>query len=360
MLSPVFRCISALLILAPGFTFANSYDISGFIGVGGEYIDMLELDLDESQSILESGVRASVTLPKNLALNAQVLYTDESSSSDDEPELDYATLDWQFSTSLLAEQKLSLGRFKANGGIYSNTRDMPFTRPGIVLSDSIYGDGFRSIYKHIDGIRWDTSYSGFLGTWDLELGYGVHNADEDLGSTVLGQTANATSYDAENSVLVNLKYQTLSLLANLTYRRLDLDTQQEINQITIDDMELNSYIASLQYLIGDWEFTLESIMQDVTLTQGFETDTLFGYYLQTRYFLSPTMTVLLCFDQSDNYNSQIDTIDSGNRYRITTSTAETYTIGVSWRPAEQWQLAAEVHHLPNNNTTTLAQLAWRF
>lgn len=357
MLLPVIRCTFMLIVLVPNFVFGNSYDITGFVGIGGEYIDTQARD--NQQSFLESGLRMSLLMPKNFSLNAQALYTYEELSSVNNLDLDYATIDWQFSYPF-GEQKLSLGRFKANGGIYSNTQDMPFTRPSIQLSESVYSDGLRSIYNHIDGIKTAFAYSNDLGTWNLEFGYGSHQEDEILRNSLVGQPVDDTTYDAEHSFLVDFGFQTLSLLANFTYRKIESDTQLKIAQINVHNIELESYIASLQYLTGDWEFTLESVLQDVSLTNNYATDNAFGYYFQTRYFLNPKLTMLLRFDQSDEYNSEISQVNRDNRYRITTSTLDAYTIGVTWRPVEQWQLSAETHLLSNDTASSLLQLAWRF
>lgn len=357
MLLPAIRLALMFIALTPSFALGSNYNISGFIGIGGEHMD--NPAKDDTQGFLESGVRMSVEMPKNFTLNAQALYTHKDIPSGNNLDLDYATIDWQFSDAF-GEQKVSLGRFKANGGIYSNTQDMPFTRPSIQLSESVYGDGFRSIYNHIDGIKTDFSYSNEFGTWNLELGYGSHQEDEILRTSALGHPEDVTIYDADRTLLVDLNFQTLSILTNFTYRKIESDTPFEVAQITVQRIVLESYIASLQYLTNDWEFTLESILQDVSLAKSHETETAFGYYFQTRYFFTPELTILLRFDQSDQYNSEINPSSTENRYRITTTTIDAYTLGVSWRPAEQWQLSAEVHQLSNRTTSTLVQLAWRF
>lgn len=64
--------------------------------------------------------------------------------------LDYlfAEYHWQLP---VGHMGLRAGRMKNEVGFYSSSRDMSFTRPGILLPQSIYADYFRDAQLHIDG-----------------------------------------------------------------------------------------------------------------------------------------------------------------------------------------------------------------
>ncbi|WP_394389179.1 hypothetical protein [Shewanella woodyi] len=57
------------------------------------------------------------------------------------------------------------GLFKNEAGFYSSTRDVPFTRPSIMLPQSIYSDYFRDAQLHIEGEIYLVYIRSSMGHW---------------------------------------------------------------------------------------------------------------------------------------------------------------------------------------------------
>lgn len=78
------------------------------------------------------------------------------------------------------------GLFKNEAGFYSSTRDVPFTRPSIMLPQSIYSDYFRDAQLHIEGGDLFGVHQIFDGTLDWHLAFGKVDVTEDLDRNVMG------------------------------------------------------------------------------------------------------------------------------------------------------------------------------
>ena len=68
------------------------------------------------------------------------------------PRLDYLLADYSFSEGDFNELGIRVGRIKLPYGFYNETRDVSFTRPSIVLPQSIYFDATRELQLSADGV----------------------------------------------------------------------------------------------------------------------------------------------------------------------------------------------------------------
>lgn len=365
-------------------SFVTSADMHGFIGLGGSY--NLNGD-DSSQSLIESGIQLRLALPENFSFSSQLLYRDFNDETDANLKLDYASLDWDFQQ-WITENTLSIGRFKANGGIYSNTRDMPFTRPGIYLAGSVYDESYRSLYEHIDGIRLHSELPTQWGDFAAELGFGQSHLDDDFNSAVLAGIPENSEVDADDSLVVDIRYRTFSFLTALTYRKINgqfnvdessfefsevASENSEQNQnpaptgLLASDLDIDSYTLGMQYQYADYEFTVEGTKQwvDVSLSNQ-PSLTNYGYYLQGRYFVTPTIALMLRYDwQRSEYfereaPSQDDLAEEKSQVLIEQRDSEVVSLGTVWNFDERWQLAVEGHKRLHEDTFGLVQVAWRF
>lgn len=377
-----------LALLCPCISFADSVldtiDVNGFVGIGGSY--SINSD-DRYQNLVESGAQLRAGLPGNLSLNSQLLYRDYNDGSDSGLSLDYASLDWSFHQGV-TENTLSLGRFKANGGIYSNTRDVPFTRPGIFLARSLYSETYRSLYEHIDGISFHSELPTDWGDFSAQLGLGKSDLDENFNSNILAGIPENSEIEADDSVVLDLRYRTFSFLSSFTYRKVkagfdaskesveELERSvesSELQQTTSESLEtissnldFDSYTLGFLYQRGSFEFTLEGRYQNVDTSFNDQPDIeSYGYYLQGRYFLSPAWALMLRYDwrQDDVYQrTSADQISSSEQSEISlvANKVQVVSLGTVWNFKEDWQLAIEGHKELDKETVGLIQLAWRF
>ncbi len=375
--------LSKAIALATILTTSNAISVelsenvyaSGFLSVGAANYRSYDRDDNSWQrdwhQIIEGGVSISATLPYGLEFNGQALYRDFAELSDDSKlKLDYASIDWRNNLLGVGEQTISLGRVKSGGGIYNQTRDMPFIRPSVLLPHSVYTDDLRSVHSHIDGIRLASNFYISDGDLRVELAAGKPDLDDDFVAKFYSFSKHASWQDA-NANYFDIRYQNANWLVTYTRTSFDGDLNSPIRQLDIDDLVINTMskldLASssfgLQYQHSDFEVTAEYAKQKVRtynteLNIDFERE-LTGHYAQFRYFVAPELSVLLrkeklSFDEELEFDSiaPIGLLDS-----------QQYALGLSWRINSDWQLNVEGHRSKTelwDENLALMQLSWRF
>ena len=99
----------------------------------------------------EIGVNGSMRPMTNLLVSVQGLSRWAGEGSEGNFRLDYGFLDYTFFTGEASQLGARLGRMKTPLGFYNDTRDVPFTRPSILLPQSIYFDRTRKLALAADG-----------------------------------------------------------------------------------------------------------------------------------------------------------------------------------------------------------------
>lgn len=161
-------CLSAsalstlLLVLAPtsqALQLASNWQLNGFIAQSGLYSDSNNYFGDSKDSLstefFEAGLVTSAQFGDNWSIAAQVLSRKAGDNDDGTPGLDYAYVRYRLpllGTNL--ETGFKLGRFQLDQGLYNATRDVPFTRPSVLLPQSLYGENIRNSRFAHDGIQW--------------------------------------------------------------------------------------------------------------------------------------------------------------------------------------------------------------
>ncbi|HNI72525.1 MAG TPA: hypothetical protein PLX65_03220, partial [Accumulibacter sp.] len=92
----------------------------------------------------EFGINSSWRLTSELQLSAGMLSHRAGGTDHGHLRLDYGLADWTTHSSESGRAGIRLGRVKAAYGLYNTTRDVPFTRPGIILPQSIYFERTRN------------------------------------------------------------------------------------------------------------------------------------------------------------------------------------------------------------------------
>ena len=281
---------------------------SGFLSVGGANYRSFDQDEHTWQrdwhQIVEGGVSISATLPLGLEFNGQALYRDFAGLSDDSKfKIDYASIDWRKNLLGFGEQTISLGRVKSGGGIYNQTRDMPFIRPSVLLPNSVYTDDLRSVHSHIDGVRFASNF--YIGSGDLriEVAAGKPDLDDGFVEKFYSFSKKSRWKDADANYF-DIRYQNANWLLTFTKTNFDGDINSPFRQTddgsslasTMSKLDLASSSFGVQYQHSDFEVTAEYAKQRVKtyntdLNINFERK-LTGHYAQFRYFLSPQVSLL--------------------------------------------------------------------
>lgn len=139
-----------------------------------------------SFDFLEAGINASYRLSSRVLLSGQLLSRRAGDLYDGSPQLDYALLNLTLSASPRQRSVLHLGRIKNPLGLYNATRDVPFTRPGIFLPQTVYFDKTRNTMLSTDGAMLSSEWYTRYGEISLEVGAGRPVADENVEWVFLG------------------------------------------------------------------------------------------------------------------------------------------------------------------------------
>jgi hypothetical protein len=363
----------------------DNISTSGFIAAGALSITSNEKNkAGKSSAIVEGGLHLSATLPENFEVNGQVLYREVGYLSNypdfNEFSLDYLAVDWRYSGSESSEQVVTIGRFKSNGGIYSNTRDIPFTRPSILLAQPIYTEESGSIYSHIDGIRLSSTFFTKSGDYSLELGYGNNDLNDNFISSLL-QGDNSDSISADGMYFIDLRYRNNNWLFVSTYHNVEIEFAGAISgdsfgvpNFNFDinmKVQLENVLLGVQYLTKDFEVTAELVKQKavtptIELLSTYSSKDLaykaIGYYLQARYFITPAVSVMTRYENLDLDLSDMPEIVSSLTENAL-SDSENYGLSITWLINESWQIAADYHirkKMGVESDFSLIEVSWRF
>ena len=104
-----------------------------------------------STDFREIGVNASLRPTSDVQLSVGMLSHKAGKTDNGKARLDYGLIDWTVSSSEQGRGGIRLGRVKNAYGLYNKTRDVAFTRPSILLPQSIYFERTRNLTVAADG-----------------------------------------------------------------------------------------------------------------------------------------------------------------------------------------------------------------
>lgn len=120
----------------------------------------------------EVGLNASFRPSPKLQLSAQMLSRRAGEGGNaGEPRLDFGFVDYRLYSHKTNQFGIRVGRLKNPFGFYNDTRDVAFTRPSILLPQSIYFDRTRNLGLSGDSVQiyGDTSHST-IGNFSMQFG----------------------------------------------------------------------------------------------------------------------------------------------------------------------------------------------
>ncbi|MCP1674138.1 hypothetical protein J2T57_001240 [Natronocella acetinitrilica] len=362
--------LAAALFSAPGIAGERleSLQVSGFVSQGLVYTNENNLYGSStsgggSTQLTELGVNASVRPTPQLLLSAQVL--SRRAGSDGRaarPALDHGVADYQRSLATGGTAGVQLGRFKNPFGLYNQTRDVPFTRPGILLPQSIYFDRTRSVALAADGasVYWDERVG--RGDLRLQIGAGRPQTGEDLAAT-LRLDDQPGSLNARDSIIGQLRYEHDGgrIVAALSAARVRIDFDGGSGGPGDGKTDFRPVILSLQYNSEDWSLTGEYALRPFEVSgfdqapRNFDVTGESGY-VQYERRLGPAWSAFVRYDvlytdRSDRSGRDFEGAGQGPAH---SRFAKDLTLGVRWRVHPQVLLAGEVHRVDGTGWLPLA------
>jgi hypothetical protein len=363
----------ALLLLAINMPFTslikadNKVDFDGSISIG--YLNpsdnsYFKEDGGESVIITENVLRVTAQLKRGFAISGQALYREAGDNYDGGLKLDFLQIDYRSQLWGEGQQTATFGRFKSRQGLYNETRDVPSTRPSILLPQSVYLDTARNFFLTLDGIKFRTVHPYDNGDLSFEIALGENSFDDKFSTMALGKTAEG-NWSSETNRYFDIRYESSDWVAAANFAWVGIDYRPkpgaylpirvgnlEIPVATVNgkfDSLMSTY--SIQYTFHPLEITLESNRREFD-SRGFSPGsppselTMGGQYIQFRWFVNEQWTALYRYDEF--YSNTADQngenlLTSGNSKRYANSKDK--TIGLTWRPNAEWFVSFEYHFL---------------
>jgi hypothetical protein len=288
-----------------------------------------------------------------LRLSGQALLRRAGDMYDGDPSLDYLLADVRLQSSAQRILGVRLGRVKSRLGLYNETRDVPFTHPGIFLPQTVYFDKTRNLLLSSDGAQLYADWFTAAGQLSFVVGAGQAVLDENVEWAFLGA-------DLDGRLESTAPLWTASLFYRDIYERLTLGISSLAARLEFEpgssapvgdgDIDISYNIASFQYDAAKWTLTSELMLMPLH-RRGFGLPILdldnavSGWYLQGTYRVTPRVQLLARFERG--LADQSDTDGSGQS-RLTGGftppfdfRSEIWTAGVRWDITPNLMLRAE-------------------
>lgn len=297
----------------------------------------------------EIGANVSLCPHENVLIAAQALSRRAGGDGDDaRPVLDYGIIDYQVLSNQQRTFGVQVGRFKNPFGFYNQTRDVAFTRPSILLPQSIYFDRTRSLGLSADGAsiyaeeRFDSGVVRFKG------GVGTPTT-RDLGTQLFPPSLNS-EVNGDTSSIAQILYEHSNGRFNAAVSTADVNLDINLGPSS-GKLNFQPWILSLQYDTGSWAVTSEYAIRNLELkgSGSMRESDLTGesWYVQySKRFHDDWQWLLrydrLIRDKDDRSGKKYEEQGLGPAH---SRFAEDITIGLQWNVNPRALLAAEYHHI---------------
>jgi len=323
-------------------------------------------DDDGSFGFTEAGLNALLRPLPRLQLSAQVLSRRAGKGNSGSPRLDFGFADYRLYSHETNQFGIRVGRLKNPFGFYNDTRDVAFTRPSILLPQSIYFDRTRNLGLSSDGVQLygETSHAD-LGRISVQFG---------VVRPIVGDK------DTESSLLVRLQpgdlepdltfigrgiYESSNnrfrLALSGAWVNIDYDPGRN-DSLSSGAIKFSPIFVSAQYNTERWSLTSEYALRHFKYRDfnnaGFDALDFFGesYYFQGEYRFNSRWEAFLRYDVLFTNRSDRD----GSKSAAATGRpahsrfAKDLATGLRWNVTPSFMLRAEYHYV--NGTAWLSTL----
>ena len=256
-----------LFIFIVNMANAEQFEIHGFISQGLiKNIDTNFVNEHQHYSfdLTEVGVNGAYQLSSNVRVTGQLVYLNGGNRYEEGLRLDYLLFNWNFYNSESWQHHFYFGRIKNYHWLYSSTRDVPMTRPSIILPQSIYFDGMRDMSVGGDGIAFSTKYSNErLGEFDFNISSAVSSLSLSETQVIIGDTSTG-DVDYERDLQASLYWQPSSSSWRYGFAMTDADfnyTSGVGDTFTDGRILLDRFYLNAEYFSENWIFSTELLQE---------------------------------------------------------------------------------------------------
>ncbi len=331
-------------------------------------------DKGGSFGLTEAALNASARPLPKLQVSAQVLSRRAGEGNTGMPRLDYAFLDYQVYSREADQFGIRVGRLKNPFGFYNDTRDVAFTRPGILLPQSIYFDRTRNLGLSGDSVQiYGEKAISSLGTFSAQFGvWWPIVSDKDTESSVVLTHLRPGSLNREASYIGRGIFETNDKRLRLGISGIWLNTSYDPSFHSQDPLgpgafQFTPIYFSAQYNTEKWSLTSEYAIRHIAYNNNFGNRFIFNgkdtfgesYYFQGEYRFTPRWEGFIRYDayfadRNDRDGSQFAQEFAALGAIPHTRFAKDITVGLRWNVTPEFMLRAEYHHV--NGTGWLSRL----
>lgn len=324
----------------------------------------------------ELGLNASMRPLTRLQFSAQMLSRTAGEGSPGNVRLDFGFMDYMYFSGESSQLGIRLGRMKTPLGFYNDTRDVPFTRPSILLPQSIYFDRTRKLALAADGVHLYGEYRSDLGDISFQAGVVrplVRGAEAEaavFGGQFPGHLAPEISYTGRVNYDLDggrIRFAVSASQLNIRYIPGASDVLQA------GSIHFVPLIFSAQYNAERWSLTSEYALRRLQYNDfGVMPNLDFygeSYYFQGAYRFTPEWEGIVRYDvlltdKDDPHGKKWAAAQPGRAGLAHTRFAKDITVGLRWNITPEFMLRAEYHRvngtawlstLDNPNTGNLSQ-----
>lgn len=307
----------------------------------------------------ELGINTSWRMNSELQFSGQLLLRNVGNIGDDDVQLDYGLVDYRFFSDERQHHGLRMGRIKNPLGLYNDTRDVAFTRPGVILPQSIYFERTRDLALSSDGgeLYGELRFAADTLGWELVVAQ-PRTDDVDTEVAFLGADR-VGELDGETSFVGRLTYEFFGLLRlAVSGAMLNIRYQSGPNDPSrAGAIRFTPVILSGQFNSDTWSVTAEYARRDfefdnqiIYVPNDLKKVTGESYYLQGAYSLSQQWELITRYDAAyqnidDRNGRKFDALVSGAIPRHSQFSKD-WTLGTRWNLSSAWMFRAE-HHWVN-------------
>lgn len=311
-------------------------------------------DTDISLDFREVGLNVSARPFSRLRLSAQGTSRWAGEIDKGDPWLDFALADFTFLSEENMRAGIRLGRIKNPYGLYTETRDVAFTRPGIILPQPIYFDRTRKFALSGDGFHIYGEFDVPGGSLDARFFLvDLPINDRSSKSVLFGPNARGDLEQDRLTPGFRLLYETANgrWRGGFTFAATSQKYHPAAGEpIPNTHVKFEPWIVSLQYSGEQWTLTSEfSQRYDVLDMSGrpLSKSTAQNWYVQAQYRFLPQWELLLRYD---NAIADIDD-PGGDKFSAQTGRpaftrfARDIVAGMRYDVTPSLMLRAEYHHV---------------
>ena len=314
----------------------------------------------------ELGVNGSWAPRPDLQFSLQVVARDAGAGDNGSARVDYGFMDYSFISNATELWGLRLGRIINPYGFYNDTRDVAFTRPSILLPQSIYFDSARSLSLSSDGVQLYGEHRSDEGDLLLQLGYArPRTGDINFKYDVFRRDVPGKLDGALPSFFARALYETFDSRwrFGVTAARVNTDytarypyptffPDEELADLSDGRFLFTPIILSAQYNSERWTFTSEYAWRKAEFFdfQDIPDQSFIGesYYLQGTYRITPKWEAFLRYDvlywdKDDRGGTHWERDLRRGPYH--SAFAKDWSAGVRWDVTENFMLRAEFHNV---------------